>query len=79
MIKIIIQIIALVIAILWMAEMRISFRPFSIAFSNWRALLGIILICVGAGIYYNAAYRKGWNKAIDKTIEVIDEFKKQKQ
>lgn len=79
MIKIIIQIIFLTIAILWMTEIKISFSPFSIAFPNWRQSLGIVIICIGVGIYYNAAYNKGWNRAIDKAIETIDEYKKKKQ
>lgn len=78
MIKIIIQIIVLVLAIMWMCEMKISFHPFSIEFPYWRKSLGIIIICIGVGIYYNAGYRSGWNKAIDKAIEVIDEYKNKK-
>lgn len=78
MIKIIIQILLVFIAITWMAEMKISFRPFHIEFPNWRQSLAIIIICIGVGIYYNAAYRKGWNKAIEKVNEVLDQQNKER-
>jgi hypothetical protein len=61
-----------------MSEMKISFRPLEIEFPNWRQSIGVIIICIGVGIYYNAAYRKGYNNAIDNVIETIDEYKKKK-
>lgn len=63
----------------WLCELKLSFKPFSISLPAWRSALGIIIICIGAGIYYNAGYRKGWSKALDKVIEVIDEYKKEKK
>lgn len=79
MTKIIVYIIVVLILIGWLANFEISFKPFRIAFPNWRAALGIILICIGAGIYYDAGRRKGWNAAIDKVVNVIDSYKKEKQ
>ena len=76
MIKVIIQIILFIAVVTYLAEMKITFKPCSIAFPNWRASLGIIVICIGVGIYYNAAYRKGHRKAIDQVMEMIDNYKK---
>lgn len=79
MLKIIIQIVFVLILICWLADFQLSIKPFRIAFPNWRAALGIIVICIGVGIYYDAGRRKGWNAAIDKAIEVIDSYKKEKK
>jgi hypothetical protein len=79
MIKIIIQILFIVIVIAYLAEIKISFKPFVLAFPNWRSSFGIIVICIGVGIYYNAAFRKGHSKAIDQVMEIIDKQIKDKK
>lgn len=79
MLKIIIQIVLVLILICWLADFQLSLKPFRVAFPNWRASLGIIFICIGVGIYYDAGRRKGHNAAIEKVIEVIDSYKKEKK
>lgn len=79
MTKIIINIIVVLILLGWLADFQISFKPFHIAFPNWRASLGIIFICIGVGIYYDAGRRKGWNAAIEKVVNILDGYKKEKQ
>lgn len=79
MLKIIIQIVFVLVLLCWLANFEISIKPFKIALPNWRAALGIILICIGAGIYYDAGRRKGWNAAIDKVINILDGYKKEKK
>ena len=79
MIKLIIQLVLIAASVTYVCEMKIAFKPFSIAFPNWRAAVGIVVIVIGIGIYYNAAYRKGHRKAIDQVMEVIDGFKKNKR
>lgn len=76
--KTIIQVIVIIVAILWVSEIKITLKPFHVSFQNWRIAVGIIIICVGLGFYYAGAYYKGWNKAIDKVTEVIDNMKNNK-
>lgn len=77
--KIALTIIFLIAAICWMSEMKLSLKPFSIAFPNWRSTVGIVIIIIGAAIYQDAGRRKGWNSAIDNVMKVMDDYKRNKQ
>jgi hypothetical protein len=66
------SILILFLAFLFIADIKLSFKPFSIMLINWRGAIGILMIMVGAAIYYNAGYRKGVNETVDKVIEIID-------
>ncbi len=77
--KTLLAIVFLIAAICWMAEMKLSIKTFSIAFPNWRSTLGIVIIIIGAAVYQDAGRRKGWNSAIDKVMQVIDEYKTKRE
>jgi small neutral amino acid transporter SnatA (MarC family) len=75
MLKIILYSTLLLVAFLYIGELKITIKPFAISLPYWRTALGVFMIMIGAGIYHNAGYRKGWNEALDKVKEVIDQQK----
>jgi hypothetical protein len=73
--KIIIGIVILLVVLFFMAETKISTNPFKIQFNNLGYAIGFSLILTGIVIIRTAEYKKGLDRGLEITIEVIKELK----
>lgn len=63
--KTIILTIICIIALLWVGDLTITFKPFSISFSGWHKALGIILFVFAMAVYNIGEYAKGYKHGFD--------------
>ena len=55
-----------VIALLWVGDLTITFKPFSISLPGWHKALGIILF-----VFAMAGYKHGFDDGVKECIEAI--------
>ncbi|MEG1587197.1 MAG: hypothetical protein RR346_10000 [Bacteroidales bacterium] len=71
-----------IIFLLWLAEVKITFNPFSVTFGNAGYVVGMILICIGVSVISISSERKAYKRGLDNyremVFEVLDEMKKEK-
>ena len=66
-----------IIAILWVGELTITFKPFSISLPGWYKALGIVLFVLSMALYNVGEYAKGYKHGFDDGIkECLDIIKK---
>ena len=73
--KTIIFTIICIIALLWVGDLTITFKPFSISLPGWHKALGIILFIFAMAVYtigeYTKGYKQGFDDGVKKCIETI--------
>ena len=73
--KTIIFTIIFIIALLWVGDLTITFKPFSISLPGWHKALGIILFVFAMAVYnigeYAKGYKHGFDDGVKECIEVI--------
>lgn len=82
--KTIIFTIICIIALLWVGDLTITFKPFFISLPGWHKALGIILFVFAMAVYNIGEYAKGYKHGFDDgakecimLVEQIIESKKQ--
>lgn len=58
-----------IIAILWVGDLTITFKPFSISLPGWHKALGIILFVFAMAVYNIGEYAKGYKHGFDDGIK----------
>lgn len=79
MLKLLIPAIIIVIALLFVATPKISFRPFSVSFVNGWFALGIALIGIGIGLIRYQGYKEGVANGVKGTFTYIKEIIKKEK
>ena len=73
--KTIIFTIICIIALLWVGDLTITFKPFSISFPGWHKALGILLFFLSMAVYTTGEYTKGYKQGFDdggkECIEIL--------
>ena len=65
-----------IIAILWVGDLTITFKPFSISLPGWHKALGIILFVFAMAVYNIGEYAKEYKHGFDHGIkECLEEIK----
>lgn len=75
--KILIGVISIIV-LLWLAEIKITFNPFSISFGNYHLAIGFLMIYVGVGLIGVSFYNKGADDYHKFVMELLDEKIKKK-
>lgn len=74
--KTIIFTIICIIALLWVGDLTITFKPFSISFPGWYKPVGILLFFLSMAVYtigeYTRGYKQGFDYGIKKCVEILD-------
>lgn len=66
-----------IIALLWVGDLTITFKPFSISLPGWHKALGILLFSLSMAVYNIGEYAKGYKHGFDDGIkECLDIIKK---
>ena len=64
-----------IIAILWVGDLTITFKPFSISLPSWYKALGILLFFLSMTVYnigeYTRGYKQGFDDGIKECIEIL--------
>lgn len=76
--KLYLSTLALTLLLAYLADMTITWRPFSITFSGGWLVIGIILILIGSGIIYYQGRWDGLKRGAQIKEEVFEEIKQGK-
>lgn len=64
-----------IIALLWVGDLTITFKPFSISLPGWHKALGILLFFLSMTVYttgdYTKGYKQGFDDGVKKCIEIL--------
>lgn len=62
--------------LLWVGELTVTFKPFSVSLPNWYKAAGILLFWLSMAVYTigeNArGYKEGFDAGIKKCIEILE-------
>ena len=58
-----------IIAILWVGDLTITFKPFSISLPSWYKALGILLFFLSMTVYNIGEYTKGYKQGFDDGVK----------
>ena len=58
-----------VISLLWVGDLTITFKPFSISLPGWYKPVGIILFVLSMAVYTIGEYTKGYKHGFDDGIK----------
>lgn len=62
--------------ILWVGELTITFKPFSISLPGWYKVAGILIFWLSMVVYttgeYAIGYKQGFNDGVKKCIEMLE-------
>lgn len=65
----------LITCLLWIGELTITFRPFSISLPAWYKVVGILLFLLSMVVYtageHARDYKKGFDDGVKKCIEIL--------
>ena len=67
-----------VIALLWVGDLTITFKPFSISLPGWYKPVGIILFVLAMAVYNIGEYAKGYKHGFDDGIKNVLKYLKRK-
>ena len=67
-----------IIALLWVGDLTITFKPFSISLPGWHKALGIVLFVLSMALYNVGEYAKGYKHGFDDGIKECLEIIKKK-
>ena len=76
--KTIILAIICIIALLWVGDLTITFKPFSISLPGWHKALGIILFVFAMAVYTIGEYTKGYKQGFDDGIKNVLKYLRRK-
>ena len=61
--------------LLWVGDLTITFKPFSISLPSWYKALGILLFFLSMTVYnigeYTRGYKQGFDDGIKECIEIL--------
>lgn len=64
-----------IIALLWVGDLTITFKPFSISLPGWHKALGILLFFLSMTVYnigeYTRGYKQGFDDGVKECVEII--------
>lgn len=64
-----------IIAILWVGDLTITFKPFSISLPSWYKALGILLFFLSMTVYnigeYTKGYKQGFDDGVKECVEIL--------
>lgn len=64
-----------IIATLWVGDLTITFKPFSISLPGWYKALGILLFFLSMTVYnigeYTRGYKQGFDDGVKECIEIL--------
>jgi len=73
--KTIIIIIIVIAGLIWIGELTITFKPFSISMPGWYKAAGVFLYWLAMAVYsvgeYSKGYNDGFNKGENLCIDII--------
>lgn len=73
--KTILFISACIIALLWVGDLTITFKPFPISLPGWHKALGILLFFLSMAVYnigeYTGGCKQGFDDGIKECIEIL--------
>lgn len=65
-----------IIALLWVGDLTITFKPFSISLPGWHKALGILLFFLSMAVYTigerTKGYKQGFDDGVKKCIEILE-------
>ena len=67
-----------IIALLWVGDLTITFKPFSISLPGWYKPVGIILFVLAMAVYNIGEYAKGYKHGFDDGIKNVLKYLKRK-
>ena len=67
-----------VISLLWVGDLTITFKPFSISLPGWYKPVGIILFVLAMAVYNIGEYAKGYKHGFDDGIKNVLKYLKRK-
>lgn len=74
--KTIIFTIICIIALLWVGDLTITFKPFSISLPGWYKVVGILLFWLAMAVYTigerTKGYKQGFEDGVNKCIEILE-------
>ena len=64
-----------IIAILWVGDLTITFKPFPISMPGWHKPVGILLFWLSMAVYTigerTKGYKQGFDDGVKKCIEIL--------
>lgn len=64
-----------IIALLWVGDLTITFKPFSISLPGWYKAVGILLFWLSMAVYtigeHTKDYKQGFDDGVKKCIEIL--------
>lgn len=64
-----------VIGLLWVGDLTITFKPFSISLPGWHKPVGILLFFLSMAVYnigeYTKGYKQGFDDGVKECIEIL--------
>lgn len=67
-----------IIAILWVGDLTITFKPFSISMPGWYKVVGILLFWLAMVVYATGEHARGYKQGFDDGIKECIEILKKK-
>lgn len=67
-----------IIALLWVGDLTITFKPFSISLPGWYKPVGILLFFLSMAVYITGDYIKGYKQGFDDGVKECIEILKKK-
>ena len=65
-----------VIGLLWVGDLTITFKPFSISLPGWHKPVGILLFWLSMAVYTigerTKGYKQGFDDGVKKCIEILE-------
>ena len=65
-----------VIALLWVGDLTITFKPFSISMPGWYKVVGILPFRLSMAVYTigerTKGYKQGFDDGVKKCIEILE-------
>ena len=68
----------LIIGLLWVGDLTITFKPFSVSLPSWYKALGILLFFLSMTVYNIGEYTKGYKQGFDDGVKECVEILKKK-
>lgn len=66
----------LIIGLLWVGDLTITFKPFSVSLTSWYKPVGILLFFLSMAVYtigeYAKGYKHGFDDGVKKCIEILE-------
>lgn len=67
-----------VFVLLFIGNLTISFKPFSISLPYWHRVVGVLLLCLGMSVYSIGERAKGYKDGLNDGAELVIKYAKDK-